>query len=405
MLLTARYVVPVDQPPIENGAVLICEGRIAAVGRAMEFPSQLQTDYGDAVILPGFVNAHTHLELTHLEGQVPPSEDFVDWIGRLTRMLVAAPPTQETVEASVRRGIELSLAAGVTMVGDITRSPGWVRPVLGGSWLRGVSFGEVVAVGRLRRRCAARLEEAASATPGMERMVAGISPHAPYTLEPDGLRACADRAEAMRTPLCIHAAESLEEAIFTKNRTGPLADFLKAVGVWDDAIPCSGVPPIELCRMTGVLGPRTILAHANYVSDDDIAKIAASGASVAYCPRTHAAFGHAPHRFRDMLHAGINVCIGTDSLASNPSLSILDELHFLRRKFSDVAPHDWLTMSTLRGARALALDAVAGSLTVGRSADLVVFPLASGQPWDAILDEPAAPLQVSVEGRQTSLAG
>ena len=151
----------------------------------------------------------------------------------------------------------------------------------------------------------------------------------------------------------------------------------------------------------GVLGPQTVLAHANYVSDSDIALIAASGASVAYCPRTHAAFGHPPHRFRDMLRAGVNVCLGTDSLASNPSLSILDELRLLQSKCHDVAPEDLLALGTLRGACALGFSHAVGSLTPGKSADFAVIPLPATAPtWDETLNSRNAPAAVYVQGQE-----
>ena len=180
--------------------------------------------------------------------------------------------------------------------------------------------------------------------------------------------------------------------------------FLRRLGLWDEQSPRSGCTPVELCAAAGLLGPETLLAHANYVSDADIATIAASRASVAYCPRTHDAFGHDPHRFRDMLRAGVNVCLGTDSLASNPSLSILDELRFLRMKCHDVAPRELLAMATLRGAAALGFADLTGSITPGKSADLVVIPLVPSKraSWESFLDSAVIPLAVYLAGSRRS---
>jgi cytosine/adenosine deaminase-related metal-dependent hydrolase len=207
-------------------------------------------------------------------------------------------------------------------------------------------------------------------------------------------------------PLSIHLAESAEEEPFTRSATGCLAELLRELGVWDRHVPASGCGPFELARKTGVLGRRTVVAHANYVADADIALIAAAGASVAYCPRTHRAFRHPPHRFREMLAAGINVCVGTDSLASNPSLSVLDELRFLRLEYPDWPADELLAMGTLRGACALGLAAACGSVSVGKSADLSVVPLEDNTRagrWDGILESEGAPLAVFVAGVPQSI--
>lgn len=400
MMLKSRYVVPVDGLVIEDGVVVIREGRIASVGRAADLHTTPAIDYGDAVICPGFVNAHTHLELTHLAGQVPPSSDFVHWLKRLTDLLMAQPATPDNVAEAVFAGITQSLAAGVTTIGDISRRPAWSREPLAASPIRAVSFGEVIAMGRLRTRLNDRLEAAASIERQSDRMRIGISPHAPYTVEPDGLRACADRGRRMNAPLCIHLVETAEESTFTQSRGGRFTEFLQEMGIWDEDIPTAGCTPVELCRATGVLGRQTVVAHGNYVSDEDIKIIAECGSSVAYCPRTHHAFGHPPHPFRDILRAGINVCIGTDSLASNPSLSILDELRFLHHRHPDMAAHDLIAMGTIRGAVALGYADEVGSLSVGKAADLVVIPLEGGTEWESVLESTQTPVTVYIGGEQ-----
>ncbi|UCE60628.1 MAG: amidohydrolase family protein [Phycisphaerales bacterium] len=401
MMLKSRFVVPVDAPVIKNGAVVVEEGRISAVGPARDLPHGGVADYGDAVICPGFVNAHTHLELTSMAGRVPPSEDFAGWLRTLVEMIKTSLCTREDVQNSVRMGLSQSLAAGVTMVGDVTRQPVWTREVLAASSIRGVSFGEVIAVGWTRHRLAELLEIALSDTHQTDRIRAGVSPHAPYTVEPDALRTCAQQAKEIGALLCIHLAETRDEDLFLRKHEGPLADHLRRSGVWDDDMPLAECGPLELVSKTGVLGSSTVAAHANYVSDADIAQISNGGTSVAYCPRTHRAFGHPPHRFRDMLAVGINVCIGTDSLASNPSLSVLDELRFVRRMYPDCPPQTIMEMGTINGAKALGFGDAAGSITVGKHADLVVIPLEPAglrSTWESILDGDAQPTEVYVEG-------
>ncbi len=404
MLINARYVVPVDGPVITDGALTIRDGLITNVGPAKKITraaNETTIDYGDAVIVPGFVNAHTHLELTGLAGRMTPSSDFVGWLRSLVETFRQDPPTCQSVQTAVRDGVEQSLACGVTTVGDITSAPAWTRESLAASSMSGVSFGEVIAIGKRRGLLEQRLNQAATTECVTDRLRAGISPHAPYTVEPDGLRACAHRSDQLDMPLCIHLAETAYERSFSNNCTGPLADYLRSLGVWDEQIPKSGCGPVELAHRTGVLSQRTVIAHANYVDDADIELIRAAHATVAYCPRTHHAFDHAPHRFRDMLRAGINVCAGTDSLASNPSLSILDELRFIHELYPDFPTHDLLTMGTIAGARALELTDEVGSLAVGKRANLVVLSHDSGSPtddWSTIFESMKTTTVVYVEG-------
>ncbi len=401
MVIRSRFIVPIDAPPIENGALAFNDGRITAIGPAVRVGGGPILDFGDAVILPGFVNAHTHLELSLLAGIVPPSSDFTDWLRRLFTARRERLSGEDDIRCSVRVGVDDSLRAGVTTVGDITATPSWTREVLASSPIRAVSFGEVIAIGVLRGSLPRRLDAACHPEFAGDRMRIAVSPHAPYTVEPDGFRACARKADEIGISLCIHLAETRAEDAFTRDGAGPLAEHLRNLDIWDEDIPISGCSPVELTERTGLLSKRTLLAHANYVTDAEIFAIARSGASVAYCPRTHDAFGHEPHRFPDMLRAGINVCVGTDSLASNPNLSVLDELRFFHLRCPDLPPEKLLDLGTLCGARALGLERDIGSLTVGKFADLTVWPCREAGErarWQSILESSSSPLAVYVGG-------
>lgn len=384
MLLRAKHVVPVDGPSIKNGAVRIDRGRIAEIGPARRVHGEPRVDFADAVIFPGLVNAHTHLELTHLAGKVPPGPNFIDWLERLLTSMREIGNPAGWFSDSAREGMRQSLAVGVTTVGDISSRPVDVRPVLSHGPLRSVSFGEVTAMGTRRARLSERLQAATDSSSASERLTIGISPHSPYSIEPDGIRACVEAATRLDLRVCMHVAESREEAEFTQQNAGDFRAFLERLGVWDGGLQCPRLSPVSLARACGILGDRTLLAHCNYVSEDDITLLAVSGTHVAYCPRTHAAFGHDPHRFGDMLTAGVNVCIGTDSLASNPSLSVLDEIRFLRKQFEQCNGDSLLSMATIRGARALGVASQTGSLTVGKWADLAVVPLETNGPADPV---------------------
>ncbi|MHC5110720.1 MAG: amidohydrolase family protein [Planctomycetota bacterium] len=399
-LIRARYLVPVRGNIIEDAAIRVVDGAVAEMGPARDITGDAAQDFGDAAILPGLVNAHTHLELSHLANQVPPSADFTDWLRRLVASFKQEPLTEKRVAESVRSGIAQSIRGGVTTLGDISREPQWSRPWLRRSPLRAVSFGEVIAIGNRRGALEERLTRAAALTDSGDRLHIGISPHAPYTLEPNGLRLCAAASIEQGAPLCIHLAETREESEFTCSRTGDFVAYLHDLGVWDELIPIPGKEPIPLAASVGLLGKRTVVAHANYVSGADVHFLAATGASVAYCPRTHHAFGHDPHPFRKMLQAGINVCVGTDSLATNPSLHLLDELRFMRQHHTDIDALQIVQMGTINGATALGLEKYAGTIEVGETADLVVLPLPPGREntWYSWLDAADSPVAVYLGG-------
>jgi len=400
MIVTARYIAPVDGEVIEHGAVCVEESRITALGRAGDIATgkRVRLEFGNAVVTPGFVNAHTHLELTHLAGRVLPTRNFPSWLARLVAATGNDPPTKECVQRAVADGVAQSLNAGVTTVGDITRNPFATRGAIAETPIRAVSFGEVIAIGTRRHLLTERIEAALNRDHESHRLQIALSPHAPYTVEPDGLRRCARLAENQCVPLCIHAAETSDEAEFTRDASGAFAEHLRTLGVWDRAIPASGLAPIPLLQTCGLLTPRTVLAHANYLSDADIDRVARSRASVAFCPRTHAAFKHTAHRYPKMLDAGVNVCVATDSLASNPSLSILDELRFLHKNDPQISCDQLLTMGTLAPAKALGLQKHVGSITPGKDADLVVIPLPAGAPWKEMFRNDLDPIAVFARG-------
>lgn len=405
MILRARYVLAAVNQIIDNGAVRVESGRIAEVGRAADIAGTPFTDLGASLLLPGFINAHTHLELSHLAGRLPPRGDFVDWIKRLVDAMRDTGDDPKTIRDSVRRGRDLSLTGGVTTVGDITRLPALTRPVLADGPLRVLSFGEVIAVGRLRDRLHERLTAAADTGARSQFLQVGIAPHAPYTLEPDGMRACVGRAVDGQLRMCLHLAETAAEAEFTRHLSGPIRKYFKRHRVWDRHVPCPGLSPAEYAADTGVLRPDTVLAHVNYVTDEEIDRIAASGAHVAYCPRTHEAFGHPPHPFRRMLERGVNVCVGTDSLASNPSLSVLEELRFLRGQYPELPAALLIEMGSTRSARALGMDAAVGQVAPGFRADLTAIPLDPAGPADPlenVLQSATSPLRTWVAGQDAT---
>jgi len=338
-------------------------------------------------------------------GRVPPGLDFTDWLERLLHARGTGAEFDELAAQSAREGVKASLRCGVTTVGDITRRPDVVRAELKHGPLRVVSFGEVIAIGRGRDRLGARLDAALDRRHASPSLSIGVSPHAPYSIEPEGIKACADAVARHDLRLCMHLAETREEIRFLQYGDGPLREFLNRLDVLDERYECPGKRPLELAHDGGVLSPRTVLAHGNYVEDDELPLLAESGVHVAYCPRTHAAFGHEPHPYGRMLAAGINVCLGSDSLASNPSLSVLEEIRHLYQNDMGIEAVTLIAMATARGAAALGVAERTGSLEAGKDADLTVVPLDLRGPTDPlenILGSTLQPVATFVRGRRVA---
>jgi len=383
----ARWIVPVDSPPIESGSIVFDRDRIISVQRAK--PSEkADVDFGDAVIVPGFVNAHTHLELTRLHNRIPYRGSFLGWIADLVAASRPIPPEEDRI-TFIRDGLSRSLAAGVTTVGDVGLGA-HALAAWRGAGSRIVGWLEVLGMGPRRfsphEQALDRLISACESCPPTDRLTVGLSPHAPYSADTDVYRRAIEYALASRRPICTHLAETPEEVQFLAEGTGPFRDLLRLWGLWDGSFAPPRCSPVAYAGQLGLLDAGALLVHVNHASDDDLDLLARSRAHVVYCPRSHRFFDHPPHRWLDMLARGVNVCIGTDSLASTDSLSVLDELRFLRRQHPALLANDLLRLGTAAGARALALDAICGSLARNKAADFVVFPLTCPSTFSPVED-------------------
>lgn len=391
-IISADWVFPVHTPPIHHGAVVIHDGSIMQVGRLSDigprFGGVPHEHIEHAALLPGLVNAHTHLELGYLRGKIPPSH-FVDWVVKLITLTGQVQNLATAVGQSVREGIAESLHYGVTTLGDITRQVNESRVVARDGPARIVSFGEVQALGKKRSLLNERLYLAADPIFDSATLRTALSPHAPYTVEGPALQQIVAVARERQIPLCMHLAELPEEKDFLRDLSGRIREAWDTVGIatmlLDDQIPLFVGGPIKWAERWGLLeqAHRTpvLLAHVNYATEEELTLLAARGVHVAYCPRTRERFGHdehSRHPFAQMLNRGINVCLATDSLASNPDLSLLREAELVARKFPGFSPLVLLEMITTRPARALGLGDKIGALMPGMVADMIALPL--GQP-------------------------
>lgn len=377
--LTARWLFPIDRPPLAGGTITIQGERIMAVDEAGARAADL--DLGNAAILPGFVNAHAHLDLSDAQGQCPPGVDFIAWL----RAVVAQRrrQTPEAIAGAIDTGVSQCLRLGTTLVGDIA-SGGASWDMLARAPLRAVVFHELL--GLTRERALQALEQARAwlgSHSDTDTCRAGLSPHAPYSVRASlwtdverELLAPWER-QGRSVPVALHIAETEAELELLGRHEGPLVPFLAELGVWDEA----GLGDLRFFLNDPARPKRPLWIHGNYLpADADL-----GDGTLVYCPRTHAAFGHKNHPLRAFLAKGCRVALGTDSLASNPDLDILAEARFLRQEYTDVSGATLLRMATLDGAAALGWDTVTGSLAPGKSADFVVLPLPDGA-----VDEPHA---------------
>lgn len=398
LTLRSRYIVPRPGQLIEGGQVVLQGSKILEVGPSST-PSGQVADLGNAVIIPGLINAHTHLELTDLEGKIPPQEGFINWIRQIVSYRRAEG--DKDLGPAVKRGALMSLESGTTTIADISSTGDSLR-ILPGLPIRKRVFKEVIALEE--GKVASVLEEAIRALSEFPRDglgKVGLSPHAPYTACAKLYRGCALFSKGQDMPLSTHAGETEEEVEFLKKGTGSLAIILKAYGMLRDWEP-PGVPPIAYLKKIGVLARPWLLVHCNYLAEEETEMIKESGSSVVFCPRSHNFFGHQDHPFLKLLKEGVNVTLGTDSLASNQSLSMLDEMRFLLQSHKGLAPEEVLSMATLRGARALGMEEGIGQLAPGYEADLAVveIPTAHGGPvTEALLDPQASNILTMVAGR------
>ncbi len=370
----AAWVIPVDRPPIENGVVEVQDGIITAVRSASPFERCL--DLGDAALLPGLVNTHTHLEFSLVEQPFQPARPFTDWI----RSLVAYrrrefTPTSTSQSVALNIGAVQAELSGTTLLGEIATS-GWSELFMPTHGPRVVAFRELIG---LRPEVIEQQLEIALEWFGLKAQLApvsyGLSPHAPYSVAPELLSRSVELAKQHGAPVAMHLAETREELEFLANARGEFVEMLKSLGAWPEQGMPAGRRPLDILR-TLADAPRALVVHGNYLADDELEFIAARpNMSVVYCPRTHEFFGHEPHPWRRLLAMGANISLGTDGRGSNPDLSLWNELIFLRERFPDVAPSFLLELGTLAGARALGCEHDCGSITVGKRADLVAVSL------------------------------
>jgi len=329
-------------------------------------------DFGDALLLPGLVNTHTHLELTDLDGE-PPEPDFAGWIRRLRAAKAAR--SSDAFLAAARRGLADCWATGVTTIAD-TGDTGTVIQALAEASGSGVAYQEVFGPHPDQRDASLlglqqQVERLGRYATGRVRI--GVSPHAPYTVSGPLYRATADWARGTGLPVAVHLAESAVESTLLGDGTGAFADAWRGRGIPMPSPP--GRTPVAWLEEHGVLSARTLCIHVVRVGSRDVARLARAGAAVAHCPLSNRAHGHGEAPLQAFLSAGIRVGLGTDSVASVGTLDLLAEARAARR-LAGLDAAGALALCTIEGARALGMEDETGSLAVGKWGDCVAMRVA-----------------------------
>ncbi|MSO82530.1 MAG: hypothetical protein EXQ53_04460 [Acidobacteria bacterium] len=371
----ADWILPITDDPIADGWVAIDGGRIAGVGSGHR-PDAI--DLGRVVILPGLVNAHTHLELSHLRGAVPPADRFLDWIGAtIAARKRWSDPEDPAILQAARAGIAEAHASGTGLVGDISNTLVTV-PLLREAAMPGRVFYELLGFGAgdptgLVRAARTRVDLVDSAH-GDVRV--SLAPHAPYSVSPALLSAIRQDLDGHPGDVSsVHLGESPEEVEFIARGTGGWRALLGSLGIWTDAWRAPGVSPVQYLADLGVLDRRVLAVHGVQCDGDDLTRLRALGMTVVSCPRSNRYVGVGDPPLETFYAMGVAVAFGTDSLASVGDLNMFGELAAARRLASRVPARHLLESATLCGARALGFGEQFGSIEKGKQATLIAVRL------------------------------
>jgi cytosine/adenosine deaminase-related metal-dependent hydrolase len=391
MIIRSRFVVTMDGPPIEDGAVVFSDGRIQDVGPAGDVKARHTgeiRDLGDFALLPGLINAHCHLDYTCLRGRLPPPRHaFADWIRAINAAKADLTPADYV--ASIKQGFAEAQRFGTVAMANLTAFPELIpraQPLLRTTW-----FAELIDV-RDQEGAVALVERSLKSLEPVEH--AGLCPHAPFTASRELYQLCARAALDRGLCLTTHLAESRDEMAMFRDASGPLYDFMRGIG--RDMDDCGDRTPLAHFLSMADASQPWLITHLNELSEGDFQLLAQMQTrfDVVHCPRSHGYFGHAAFPYARLRSLGFNVALGTDSLASNDDLNLFAEMRRFRETFPEVASEEILALTTRNAALALGWADVLGRLAQGYSSDMVAVPFAGSAEdlLDAVVTFTGEPL-------------
>ena len=407
MIIRARTVVTMDGPPIENGAIALSKDRIVDVAKFNEIKARHTgevIDLGEQALLPGLINAHCHLDYTCLRAKIPPQRSFTDWIRAINAEKANLSPNDYV--ASIHDGFAEARRFGTTTIANLTAFPELIPQIR--ATIRTWWFAELIDIRAPEH--AKEIVDRAIESFGRARPPGapwGLAPHALFTASKDLYRRCEEIARRQNALLTTHLAESREEMQMFHDGSGPLYEFLKSIGrpigdcgketpleLFLDLIGSGGSPNHRRAIEVNRPYPSWVVAHLNELTENDFELLEKSNMRfhVVHCPRSHDYFGHGRFEFERLRSLGFNICLGTDSLSSNESLSLFDEMRAFRTQFPSISPEEVLQMATVNPARALRQDNALGKISCAGYADLLALPFTgndaleeiiafAGEPW------------------------
>ena len=369
-LLTTKHLLPISSPAIKNGAIVLDDQTVIAIGDystiKADYPDLPVIDYSDYIILPGFVNCHTHLELTALAGKFQPSDSFTGWIKQMVRLKPSL--TEKEMVKGIDEGIKMLWESGVIAVGDIC-SEHVTYDRLIKSPLRGVQFFEFLAL--QYDDVENRMKHLIDSLPNRKnkRIDVAISPHSTYTLCQKAFEMISIFIKESGYHSAIHVGESDEERHFFESRTGELFKFIHGYVPVSEKI--KGTTPLTYLDKNDFLTNEAMMIHLNILLKEEIDILQKKNLSVIHCPLSHDYFNHPEFQMKLLVDNQINVALGSDSLASNKTLNFFEELRAVKRKYPFLSPEKIIEMGTLSGAKALKLPEGIGEIKPGCFYDLI----------------------------------
>ena len=382
IFLKAKYVVCAPDVILKDACIAIENGIIKKI--SANCPRKATYDLGNAIITPGLINPHTHLEGPELYGYakdpLKPPQKFTEWAVKV--IALRQDMHAEDYGKVVQHGYDVCARNGITTIADHSHIDHTINIHIKAK-LRRFLLEEVVALDKKKAkwRFGKILDDMKYARKLMRKrktgnlMELGLAPHSPFSVSPEFYRILFHTAVKEKMVMSTHLAELKEEVQFLKTGRGKMLDYLRKIGRDTPNWEVPGLSPVQYLKKLGILKPPAFFVHCNYLTEWDINLLASSGASVVFCPRSHNYFGHRNHPFRKLLKAGVNVALGTDGLGSNSDLSILGEMQFVRNHYDGVTPQQIFKMGTINGAKALGLSRKVGVLKPSYAADIAAFPV------------------------------
>ena len=380
----AAWVVPIEGEPIRDGWVTVDRGRIVALGRRAASDATDGVELGDVALMPGLVNAHTHLELSYLRDQITPSSSFTAWVRQILHarsQRMKQSMRDPVILAAIDAAIDESLRCGTAVVGEITNGLHPTFEKLVQSPLAGVVFWELLGF-NIEGDFDKLTDEAVSELallPATDRLRLSLAAHAPYSVAPLFFQAIKKAVARMPfVPCSVHLAEGAEEVELLTTGGGPWKALMQDIGAWNHAWTAPGVGPVKYLDEMAFLDNRLLVVHGVQMSKEDLEMLRERGCTLVTCPRSNGYTGAGVPPINEFFESGVRIAIGTDSLASTPDLNVFAEVATLHALAPSVPAASLLESATIQGARALGFDADYGTIEPGKLARLLAVDVPPG---------------------------